>query len=329
MSTVSRRTFIGSTAAVAAAEWSRPARAQIPEKLDTSGETLSRADAPWAPTRVLDTEKMAWEATAIWKRKVLAWDFETNAHLLLLYVPPGWDGGANHYHLWHEWAYVLAGDLTNNEYMTPEQRVGALMQFREGHFLDRPAYSLHGSEPGRLSSQIGGFLIIQEEGMRSVSVAPGTPFASDEYKSVKAWAMPRIVDTIGNMLWEDDPTVKGLKVKPLADDPGRGFRAMLRWMPPGWSAATDPGFAAPHYYKQARQFNFVLVGDMRLQPYRTPERKAQEIALKKYFLFDRRPNAVCGLADGKVTEEGCIWIEVTYAKGMTVSDTPIEAPIRV
>ena len=40
-------------------------------------------------------------------------------------------------------------------------------------------------------------------------------------------------------------------------------------------------------------------------------------------------SGVFGMADGVVSDEGCVWLEVTYAKGTSILDVPIEDPTYV
>ena len=325
MSVRSRREFIKSGITLTSMTALGTARVRAARD-DRQFAISSSARAPYVPVRVLDTERMPWERLPIWDRKVLFENQETKDHLLIIYVPPGWPGGTAHYHTFHEWAYGLGGDLTNNEYTSPDQRVGPLMQWREGHFLDRPPYSLHGGEKNRLDSQVGGLMLIMEEGGRSVGVVPGARNYSEEYKQVKQWAVPRIIDTIGMLPWEPEGSVPGLQVKRLVDDQARGFRVILRWLPAGWLSSQSPAFARAYHYKQAYQFNFVLAGDLNIQTYKSPAEKAERMTLSRYFYVERAPMSIFGLADGLVSERGCVWLEATYARGTSISNAPIEAP---
>jgi len=328
--TISRRTMVttsGTTLVAAAPFLGRSAHAQ-----EEDYEILTSVDGNWKPLRVINTDKMPWEATSLWFKKVLFLDNKTGSHFLLLYVPTGWEGGANHYHFWHEWAYILSGDLTNSDYASPDQKKGSLLQFREGYYLDRPPYSLHGAEPGRLPTQIGSTLIIMEEGPGSDSrtVVRNSPFFLEKSLDVDQWTTPRIVDTIRDMEWEDHATVEGLKIKPLTNDPGRGFRVTMKWLPRGWTSDRAPEFARAFYYgNSARQFCYILDGSMSLQAYASPDKKAEQVEVSKNFYVERGPKCVVGLPDGVVTETGCVWIETTYANGATVSDRPIEDPVFV
>ena len=167
MSESSRRDFLqtGLAAAggLAGAAMVSSARAQPAFKPggDALFETTAQED--WASLKVIDTDAMEWGPGRAWQRKMLFLDPESQSHIMLLKVGPGWTSIPSHYHEFHEWGYFLSGDMVSNEYVSPNQTIGAFTQYREGFFLDRPAYSLHGIEPGRLSSQQGCVMIIHEE----------------------------------------------------------------------------------------------------------------------------------------------------------------------
>jgi hypothetical protein len=293
-------------------------------------EMRSRSSHPWSPLRVVDTERMPWKQTAQRDEKTLFSNVQQESRLSIIHVFPRHSDWTSHYHTGPEWSFHLAGDMVNCEYTSPDQRVGALVRSKEGYFLDRPPYSLHGFESGRhLESQMGATLLLMSEGGHSVSPIPEHPVYSDEYKQVKEWARPRIIDTIEKMPWEPDPTVSGLQLKHLADDRGRGFRATLRCLPAGWNSSLSPNFARGFYYRQAYQFNLVLEGDLNIQIYRAPGEKAEKLTLGRHFYLERAPMSIFGLADRVVSERGCVWLEVTYAKGPSMSDTPIEEPTYV
>ncbi len=300
-------------------------------------ESRSSATAPYLPIRVLDTEKMPIPSPVGalgWGRKVLFENKKTGDQLTILYVPPGAPGAAVHYHTFHEWAYNIEGDFTNNESTSPDQHYGPLQRFREGNFLDRPPYSLHGGEKGRqefMASQVGAIILIMEEGEVSggtFTVEPGQTGMkfNPDYRKIKTWTVPRIIDTIDKMPWEPHPTVPGLKVKHLVDDQGRGFRATMWFLPAKWDSSQSREFARPYYYKQAYQFNFVIAGDLKVQAYRAPGEKAESYGLAKYFYLERPPMSIFGLADGVVSQGGGVWLEVTYAKGTSIPNIPIEDP---
>ena len=344
MKEISRRNLIQAGAALAGTAAAAPMMAGTAkaegEAADcaVSGEshtTLSSANSPHVPVKIIDTDSMPWpeaDEGLGWNIKSLFHDQETGEHLIIIRVPIGGPGGTNHYHDFHEWAYWLSGDFVNNEYASPYQRVGPFQQFREGIFLDRPAYSLHGGEPGRLDSQVGGTCLIMEEGGKTIGVIPGDERYSDEFKEVKQWTIPRIIDTLADLPWEADarnPENQGVLVKRLVDDQIRGFRATMWQIARGWESAQAPGFARAYYYRKAHQFNFVLNGDMRIQTHAAPGTAAETIHLGKSYYVERAPLSIFGLADGVVSDEGCVWLEITYGQGTSIPNTPIEEPIYI
>lgn len=331
----SRRHFLQNSLAAAALPMMASAAnaEESPATAEKSHTVLTSATSPYAAVKIIDTDNMPWPppmSALGWNAKRLyGSEDRTGSHLTIIRVPIGGPGGTNHYHSFHEWAYWLSGDFVNNEYTSPYQRVGDFQQFREGVFLDRPAYSLHGGEPDRLDSQVGGTCLIMEEGGTTVSVHPDSPRYSEDYKQVKQWAVPRIIDTLSEMPWEPDaqyPEREGVLIKRLVDDQERGFRATLWRLQAGWKSSQAAQFARAYYYKQAYQFNFVLNGDMRIQTYAEPGTKAEAITLGKNYYVERAPMSIFGLADGVVSEMGCVWLEVTYGKGTSIPNVPIEDP---
>ena len=308
-------------------------------------EFLSTASGQFVPTRILDTDAMPFKrapnSTTGWGIKML---FESpgGGGLRILDVPPGAEGAKNHYHDFHEWAYNIAGDFTNNESTTPDQVYGPLQRFRAGDFLSRPPYSLHGGERGRqkfMASQIGALIMIMEESgvgggtwcvdpdCRNPEEAGDTQQMkfNPDYKEIQYWSTPRIIDTWEDMPWQPMEEHPGLNVKYLVDDPSHGYRATMWFLEVG---AATPDFMRGHYYKQAHQFNFVINGDLRIQTYSDLKTPAETYDIRQHYLTDRPPMSIAGIADEPASQGGVVWLEVTYAKGTTWTDepTPIEQP---
>lgn len=319
-------TWLG-TASVAAAS-----HAAAGPQSANSWESLTNASAPFQPVRIVDSDKMPWPAPIPplnWQSKLLFEDKNTKARLHIINVPIGAPGYYLHYHTFHEWAYNISGDFTNNDSASPNEHMGTLQRYREGIFLSRPPFSLHGGELNReifMQSQVGAIILIMEEGGETHTVEPGGPGYNPDFKSIKHWSNPRIIDTIGLMPWETHPAAPGIKAKWLVDDPALGFRATMYWVPAQWKGSQAPDFSRPYYYKQAHQFNFVLAGEMLIQPFSAPGRVTEALQANTYFLIDRAPMSMFGLPDGEVTKEGCVWLEVTYARGTQISDNVIEEP---
>jgi len=308
-------------------------------------EQRSSAAAPFKSIRVIDVERMPIErgqyGNSGWGTRTLFKAPNDGGTLRILYVPPGAEGAYNHYHEFHEWAYNIQGDFTNNESTTPNNVSGPLQRFREGNFLSRPPYSLHGGERGRMkhmASQIGAVIMIMEEsnvGAGTFTVDPAVqkdPSLAKNYnpnfKDIKYWSTPRIIDTLDKMPWQPVEGVPGLSAKYLIDDPSHGFRATMWYLAAG---AQTPEQLRPHYYKQAHQFNFVINGDLKIQSYSNASKKAEGFQLDKHYFVERPPMSVFGLAPGVASTGGVVWLEVTYAKGTawTSEPTSIEEPTYV
>ena len=332
MKILDRRHFLKQGAALAGALTAPSLFINTASAQDEPYRTTTAATPPFAPVKVLDTSAMPWSPPINelgWKAKTLYSNKDTGDHLVIIWVPIGAPGGRNHYHTFHEWAYWLTGDFVNNEYTSPLQRIGDFQQFREGVFLDRPAYSLHGGEPGRLDSQVGGTCLIMEEGGKTIYVIPDDPNYSDEWKQVKQWTVPRIIDTISELPWEPYDGANDIGIKRLVNDQVRGFRAVMWLLPAGWKTSGAGQFGRAHYYKQAHQFNYILNGDLQLQCWASPEQKAEQVRLTKDFYFEKAPMAISGLADGTVSETGCVWLQVTYARGTSIPNVPIEDAVYI
>jgi len=337
---VSRRSVL---LAVSALALSAPALAADEE---SNYVFLSSATSPFVSTRIVDSESMPYKraenSTTGWGVKML-YEAPGGGGLRMLDVPPGAEGAKVHYHDFHEWAYNIAGDFTNNESTTPDQVSGPLQRFRAGDFLSRPPYSLHGGERGRqkfMASQIGAIIMIMEEG----GVGGGTwcvdpdcrnlPEGSQgmkfnpDYKNIQHWSTPRIIDTWQDMPWQPMADYPGLNVKYLVDDPSHGFRATMWFLEAG---AATPDFMKANYYKQAHQFHFVINGDAKIQTYSAPGEPAEKYDIRQHYLVDREPMSIVGLAEENATEGGVVWLEVTYAKGTawTKEPTPIEEPVYI
>jgi len=305
-------------------------------------EQRSTATAPQTSIRVLDTETMPLEsgrAASGWGQKTLFKSADETGALRILYVPPGAEGAYVHYHEFHEWAYNIMGDFTNNESTMPDNVSGPLQRFREGNFLDRPPYSLHGGEKNRMKfmqSQIGAIILIMEEAnvnagsftvdpaVRNGQATGGMKYNPD-YKKIQHWATPRIIDTLDKMPWQPVEGSPGLNAKYLIDDPSHGFRATMWFLEAG---AKTPANLRPYSYKKAHQFNYVINGDLTIQSYGAPGKKAESFKLAKGYFVDRPPMSIFGLPDTGATAGGVVWLEVTYATGnsWTKDPTPIEEP---
>ena len=64
----------------------------------------------------------------------------------------------------------------------------------------------------------------------------------------------------------------------------------------------------------------------RIQTYQTPEKKDEEIVVKKSFYVEHPSMGILGIANGNVTTDGCVWLQVSYGKGTAINNIPIEEP---
>jgi hypothetical protein len=310
-----------------------------------SYEKLSSATAPHVPTRIINTVTMPIQrgsSSTGWGIQML-YENPEGGGLRLLYVPPGAEGAKVHYHDFHEWAYNVDGDFTNNESTMPDQVYGPLQRFRAGDFLSRPPYSLHGGERDRMkhmASQVGAIILIMEESGVSGGTwcidpdcrnqsedAPGMKY-NPNWREIQHWSTPRIIDTWDDMPWQPMEEYPGLNVKYLVEDPSHGFRARMWFLEAG---AATPDFMLPHYYKEAHMFTWVINGDLKLQTYSDPETPAETFTVEQRYMVDRAPMSIYGLPAEGATQGGVVWLEVTYAKGTTwtAEPTPIESPTHV
>lgn len=241
----------------------------------------------------------------------------------------------SHYHHWSEWAYMLDGDFLIQETVNPGQQNGVLNRFTKGTWLDRPAYSLHGGSwaTGGARAQNSGTLIIYEEGDGSVvTVGPkGDHFKPDfpdkpvpydpDWQAVEQFTRPWIVDTVAGLEWEMDTKVAGRLVKWLSDDQTEGFRARLIKIPPGWTA---PEATRKTYFQNANRMRYVVYGDMRVWSFDDPDSAGEVRKVSKDFFVYQPAGSIWGYGDGPVSEQGAVWLEVTYAQGVAHGGGKIE-----
>jgi hypothetical protein len=250
--------------------------------------------------------------------------------------PPGSALG-RHYHHFHEWALILEGDYVIHEPVSPRQKHGPLYQFVEGTWLDRPAYSIHGGTwaLGGMRSQMPCIMLLFEEGDGSVvTIGPdGDHFKPDfpdkpapyrpDWESVEAFTHPWIVDSGTQLEWERDDEDPSRWVKWLSDDTEQGFRSRLIKVPPGWSSESS---TTPTWYESANRFLYLTWGDLRVQRYDADGEPTELVDATKDWFIHQPPRALMSHGSGAATDGGAIWLEVTYAKSVTLGEGPIEAP---
>lgn len=308
--------------------------------------TVTGKTAGWAPISIVNIAEFPWDVEPRFsaRSKTFFKGPEVGAFIYTIFSPT-WDtvvgrpGLGSHYHLWHEWGYTLKGDSTTAEPVSPYQKNGMLYRKKQDGWLSRPAYSLHGGswESGGKRAQTPYHLLLFEEGDGSlVTVGPNgdhfkpewpesqpDPYEPD-WRAVKAFTRPWLVDAVNDLEWETDDEVPGRLVKWLSDDLAKGFRSRLIKIPPGW---TPPEGAKKTYFENANRLRYVTYGDMKVWSFDSPDSEGTVTTVGEDFFIYQPPGSIWGYGEGSVTELGAVWLEVTYGKGLAVGGGPIEEPI--
>ncbi len=253
-------------------------------------------------------------------------------------------GGVSHYHEFWEWGYTLKGDSIMPEPVHPLQKNGMYYRKKEGGWLTRPPYSLHGGSwvTGAMRNQLPYNLIIFEEGDGHVinvgtkEGEPGSYRARDgkgpppgtvgDWRKVERFTRPWLLDSTRDVDWEDDIAVPGRFVKWMDDNIADGFRAQLVKIPPGW---TPPAEWKKTYYEQANVLRYMVWGEMNVWQFKNPQDAGKPYQVKEDYFIYQPPRTIWGYGDGPVTDRGAIFLEVTYAKGLKHGGGKIEAPKRL
>lgn len=315
-----------------------------------AADARGNAASGFVPLKIIDVNATPWDAASSPRLKTKTFFRNENHGRLVYYLfTPTWDTKIyatgskenpmrTHYHGYHEWAYHFSGDYVIHEPSTPFQKNAPLFRYPEGTWLSRPAFSLHSGDwhTGGLRSQNPATMIIMEEGEFTTQLLPDrqlqsrssktrqsttTSLSAEEWTG-KSYTHPYVIFTGSEMEWDDDDEVKGRLVKWLQDDPEQGFRAQLIKVPPGW---VPPAEVKQTYFENANRLRYMLYGDLRVVPYDTAGKPGEVVTLKKDVIVHQVPRSVWGFSEGSVSESGAVWLEVTYAKGMSLSKGPIEA----
>jgi hypothetical protein len=148
------------------------------------------------------------------------------------------------------------------------------------------------------------------------------PGITGDWRQVKQFARPALLDTVGSSDWEPDTEVPGRFVKWLSDDWANGFRAQLVKIPAGWTAPAD---MMKTYFENANRLRYMVWGSMKVWQFSGPADagKAYKVG-EEYFIY-QPPRGIWGYGPGPVTNEGAVWLEVTYSKGFSHAGAgPIE-----
>ena len=295
----------------------------------TINQTIFAKEKVWESIEVINIDQVPWD-----DRFRMGKSGSTNGKLLffnpeggtLLYVQfnPGWDadGTEAHYHTFHEWGYVLDGSFPLYEFVSPKQKKGTLVQMKEGTFMDRPAYSIHGNRSSAMKRQLitpGSTQLIFYESGKTISLNKKNKSYSDEWKNVEEFFSANFQHTPDTniMEWEADEDLPGTMVKWLSDHTNMGFTARLRHAPAGWQYESPTNMS---YNKDGYRLIYVLSGDMRIE--KSPSNN-EELLAKKDYLIDQKPNSLWSWGSSEFTDQGVIWLDIEYGKGTIIGQSPI------
>ena len=304
--------------------------------------TDEAAATGWAELEIVDVAEQPWDASSPYGRIKTVFARESG-NLKFIEIPPTWTTGlparggpgneiGAHYHDFSEWAYILGGDYVIYEPISPYQRNPIQHRWVEGTWLDRPPYSLHSGDwaTGGIRRQNPATLLLFAEGdtpnvfldsedRQPVLHAEPDPNVPD-YRSI-SFESPLIVSSGSALEWEEDTQIEGRLVKWLSDDPEGGFRAQLVKVPPGWS---HPEGAHMSYFESAHRLRYILYGDLQISLHDDPDSEGEAMRLEETDFIYQPPRSLWAYDAGPVTENGAVWIEITYANGLARSEGPIE-----
>lgn len=249
--------------------------------------------------------------------------------------------GAPHYHTFWEMGYTLRGDSAMLEPVTPDYINPMHYHKKEGGWLTRPPGGLHGGgmEGGR-ERQMPYYLLLFEEGDGSlVTLGPSWagPVAgqyqpdfpgrksdpASSWEEIEDFTKPWFVDSISDLEWMEDPNAPGRFTKYLDDSIKEGFRAQLVKIAPGW---TPPATGHKEYFEHANRMRYMLWGDIKVWNFDGPNDKGKAVRVEEDGFIYQPPRSIWGYGPGPVSEKGAIWLEMTWAKGLTHGGGPIEEP---
>ena len=291
------------------------------------------SDDAWRSLNVVDVNTVDWdERFSMGKHRrskgKLLYTNEDGATLLYINFVPGWDAYLTdwHYHDFHEWGYVLDGNFIHYEFVSPAQKLGSMVRMRKGTWMSRPAYSIHGNRSEVMTRQKitpASVHLAFASGGETISLDPESRRYSDSWKDVKHWTNAHFQHSAipEEMEWETDKELPGVSVKWLSDDWQGGFRSVLRYAPPGWSHPQAP---QRDYFNNAQRFYYILYGDLKVGTAAGPDDDGQHVTVRKDYFIDQPPKSIWGWPEGPLTENGVMWLEVTYAEGTRVGNGPIE-----
>jgi|APSaa5957512493_1039668.scaffolds.fasta_scaffold02174_4 hypothetical protein len=289
-----------------------------------TGNVEAKDKREWVPLGIVDVNSLPWDerfrmgSKQTTKGKLL-YTNKSGAILFYTHFSPGWDAvnKDRHYHNFAEWGYVLDGDFLLYEFVSPNQKKGTLVEMRQGTWMYRPAFSIHGNRSDAMERQRvtpGSTQLLFAEGGKNYVLDPDSPMYTDDWKTVKQFYQPHYQQTATPevMEWEEDAELPGVLVKWLYDGMAGGFRAKLRYAPPGWHHSGGPERS---YYDSAQRFMYVLYGDIKILNASGPDDPGKIVVATQDFFINQPPKSIWAWGEGPLTDSGVMWLDVTYAEG--------------
>ena len=289
-----------------------------------TGNVEAKDKREWVPLGIVDVNSLPWDerfrmgSKQTTKGKLL-YTNKSGAILFYTHFSPGWDAvnKDRHYHNFAEWGYVLDGDFLLYEFVSPNQKKGTLVEMRQGTWMYRPAFSIHGNRSDVMERQRvtpGSTQLLFAEGGKNYVLDPDSPMYTDDWKTVKQFYQPHYQQTATPevMEWEEDAELPGVLVKWLYDGMAGGFRAKLRYAPPGWHHSGGPERS---YYDSAQRFMYVLYGDIKILNASGPDDPGKIVVATQDFFINQPPKSIWAWGEGSLTDSGVMWLDVTYAEG--------------
>lgn len=152
--------------------------------------------------------------------------------------------------------------------------------------------------------------------------AKGEKYKHWDWRNVKHFTRPWMVDSIRDLEWETDDEIPGRFVKWLDDDMQGGFRSQLVKIPPGWRGPEGH----KEYFEKANRFRYMLWGDMKVWQFKNPTDSGEPVKVTPGYFIYQPPRTIWGYGPESASQRGAIWLEVTYAEGFRHGGGLIENP---
>lgn len=218
------------------------------------------------PIRMVNVDDLPWEPHVMGSsiRKVLDTDPSVDSYVHYRFAPPG--GAAAKVRRLHlsisETFFFLGGSFNSWEFDSPEDVEGHVVRFRDGTFMDRVPYSVHGTGPD-LGTPTGATFLMWTSGggefeadtQESIQI----PFAGSMPRFNEPYTKPTVIDTT-SLAWEDHPSRAGWQWRPISLETAVTPRPVSEiFIPPAWQGSAQSVPA------RTRAFLFVRAGELAAQ----------------------------------------------------------------